>query len=379
MPLTEPQRSFGTFMSLFGMDGISPDSPIRIDTLPPGLLIAGKRNSAYDTDKLLDQLCLLDDQGRYLAELDAWSQRNNSRLVMDPDGQLYQLNSELGLICPATGEALVSSAAYDVAEDPRFGLPAVVYLGVQGHRSGRPMLDAAFDTEGHLYVTPVVVQAADHDPYLAAARLDRQDDGAYELGPVYARVLQINDNFQDYPNQIDWVEGRLYMVNSNTHNESDLLTVYDTDSGDLLAQVPLTGPDAPVQIPTPSALYVSPQDRLIYLASGRQSADAQSDTLYGLSSETYALQRELVVHNLGHITDVTSNPVNGDLWIIGFVMTDIPDDLDIDAEPFYHPGVATIPAGWSDPVFAQPPSGEHHLALPLSVIWTGSAGGAGRE
>ena len=81
---------------------------------------------------------------------------------------------------------------------------------------------------------------------------------------------------------------------------------------------------------------------------------------------------------MGHITGVTEDPGTGTLWVVGFTMPDIPEDIDSDplSEPFYRPYLAKIPQEAEGPVDAiclyDPVKyPDNDLALPISVLWTG--------
>jgi hypothetical protein len=78
---------------------------------------------------------------------------------------------------------------------------------------------------------------------------------------------------------------------------------------------------------------------------------------------------------MGHITDITEDPSTGALWVVGFTMpvymTTLPVNLS-QLPQFYDPYLAEVSYDSDGPVSATHLSSAGDLALPLSIMWTGS-------
>ncbi|MHC4230777.1 MAG: InlB B-repeat-containing protein, partial [Planctomycetota bacterium] len=139
-----------------GVSLMSAGAPVALAANAPSdlsdILIAGR------TAELKDSLCVFDSAGR--AGGSSASSRGNIRLAQGPDGGIYLLNSETGLVrLDGTGEVVVPSGKLDIAGEPRYNSSATVYVGIQNggpDSFGRPVLDVALDAE-YVYVVPVVV------------------------------------------------------------------------------------------------------------------------------------------------------------------------------------------------------------------------------
>jgi len=343
------------------------------------LLIAGKRGTNNDEGKLEDRLYMLDSQGQYMDWIEPAVPRGTAKLLLDSDNQLYELNIEKGVMRASDKKSVVPPASFHLASDPRHNQEATVHVGLQNNGTrwwGRPLLDAAFDAEeGNLYIAPVVVAPAGQQPYTAVAQITLQKGSIppYELVRLYDDPPLAGDNQKR--NSISEVEvddkGNLYVINSHYLNESDILWIYDIDSGSIKSRLDLTGHHSSVRIPAPTALFLSQHDSMLYLASAKNPPQANSNTVYGLSTETIELSRTITINNMGHITDIGENPATGTLWVVGFTMENIPEYLDSNGSTFYKAYMAKIPVDSEESVQALPISGDHDLALPLSVVWTG--------
>jgi hypothetical protein len=77
------------------------------------------------------------------------------------------------------------------------------------------------------------------------------------------------------------------------------------------------------------------------------------------------------MHN---VTSITEDPQTGTLWVAGFCMYNIPLYPDPTRSAFYTPCLAEIPKDSDDinAVSLYDPD-VHDLAMPMSIIWTGSA------
>ena len=111
------------------------------------------------------------------------------------------------------------------------------------------------------------------------------------------------------------------------------------------------------------------------MASSKNDPDANSDLLYVLSKQDLNIVRAIEINGMGHITDITEDPITGMLWVVGFTMSEIPDYIDSDVEPFYEPYLARVPYDSNEVIDAMCLSTpvlypDNDLALPLSIIWT---------
>jgi len=113
------------------------------------LLIIGKRSSSSPSTKMKDRVYTFDSDGAYSANFAPSSERSNIRIVQGADGQLYQVNSEDGVVrLDANDTEIIEPGECSYASDPRYHKSATVYIGIQGEGEdavGRPILDAAFD------------------------------------------------------------------------------------------------------------------------------------------------------------------------------------------------------------------------------------------
>jgi len=341
------------------------------------LLIGGKRFDAGQQDFLSDRLYEFDESynlvgGPYTMPND----RINGKLVRGHNDLLYQTNVEEGLVRLSDGSSVIPRGQdYSVSSEPRYGLPATVYVGFQDQGEntwGRPILDAAFDSQGYVYVAPVVVDAG--DPYVASARLVLAPGAT----PPY-HVVEIYDNpplptsNQDRNNlceiEVD-DNGNVYAINRGYTNNSDILWVYKSDGDVNKCELQNLGIYGPI------GLCCSSYDNSrLYVASSKSEPDANSVSLYVLSAADLTLAQSITINNMGHITDITEDPLTGTLWVVGFTMpeymTYLPANLS-QIPQFYHPYLAAVPYGSSGPVQATHLSDAADLALPLSIAWVGA-------
>jgi len=362
-----------------------------LDDIRCEFLVAGKRYKHRENDIddfLSDRLYGLSASGKVVGGPFAMTQdRFNGKLVRDSNGILYQLNLELGLVRIADNARVVPPGVVSVEIEPRYSLPARVHVGCQsgeGAYGGRPLLDAAFDAEGYVYVAPVVVVAEIGNPYVAAAKLrlgEQGDSPAYSIEQLFADFCAPNDN--QVVTQLREVEvdchGNVYMLNCHCLNSGDILWAYEAD-GQLLARCELQA----IEIPAPIGLCASTyDDSRLYLASSLNPPDANRVTVHVLSSYDLSRFRTVEVRNMGHITDITEDPTTGTICVIGFRMPVIPCESDIQdvailhRAPFYEPCFATIPYDSTSPVEAlclTDVSPDSDIALPFSIIWCGDGG-----
>jgi hypothetical protein len=359
--------------------------PVSSPTRAGQFLVAAKRYEPSQTDFLSDRLYGLDGDGRLAGEPFHLAQdRYNGKLVRDPAGNLYQLNLELGLVRVADNTIVLAPGGFSVASEPRYQEPALVYVGSVEHDDGfwsRPMLDAAFDAQGDLYVVPVVVVPDLSKPYVAAARFrlngsSQSPDCSVEQ--VFDERPLDNDNVAR--SQLREVEvdrdGNVYVLNCHYRNRSDILWVYRPD-GSCLPRCELQR----LGISAPVGLCVSAYDGTrLYLASAENPPDANHVKVYVVSTVSWSLSllSTIEVRGMGHVTDIAEDPATGMICVVGFQMPAIPPESRfqnssiLSLQPFYEPRLALVPFGAAGPVDAICPtdvSTDNHMALPLSVIW----------
>jgi len=340
------------------------------------LLIIGKRNSSSPSTKMKDRVYTFDSDGDYSANFAPSSERSNVRIVQGADGQLYQVNSEDGVVrLDANDTEIIESGECSYANDPRYHKSATVYIGIQGEGEdavGRPILDAAFDGD-YVYVVPVVVNPLGEESYAAAAKLQLLGSGSppYSVVKLYDDPPPPGDN--QYRNTLREIEiddlGNVYVINAHSLNESDLLWRYEPNGA--YERVELGQPDSENYVPDPVALYVSSTTDMLYLASAQYNPEDFNDSvIYGFSTDgALSLTRQITVSSMHHATGITEDPTTGMLYVIGFNMDEIPEYPDPMAPPFYEPRLAKVAYG-STSANAQSLSGSHDLAMPMSVVWT---------
>jgi len=347
------------------------------------LLISGKRFDFVNQDFLSDRLYDLDENynlvgGPYAMDTD----QMNGKLVRDHNDLLYQVNMEKGLVRVSAGFTVIIprgygypvGPGYPVISEPRYGKTAGVYIGFQEHGEntwGRPFFDAAFDSNGDVYVTPVVVDPCLREPYVASAKLVLVPGQTppYNVVEIYDDPPLPNSN-QDCNNlreiEVD-SSGNVYVINSGYNNNSDILWVYN-NNGDLINKCELQN----LGIYAPIGLYCSSYDNSrLYVASSKGEPDAASASLHILSTADLSLLQAITINNMGHITDITEDPFTGTLWVIGFQMPEYIDVLPLTIEQFYFPYLAAVPYGSSGSVDAEKLLNVSDLALPLSIAWVG--------
>jgi len=383
VPLARDAGTMGLLGSSFAHAGSLHPSSSTLPGHPPGeLLIAGKRGTSDGLAKLEDCLYNFDDQGQYMCVFSCPSGRASGRLLQDLAGELYQINYEKGLMRLCDDSCVVPPRSYSIAVEPRYNSPAEVSVGLLGEGTdwaGCPILDAAFDADGYLYVVPVVINPTGNEAYEAAAKL--QLFGGQE--PTY-RILRLYDDPPPSGDnrrlkglreiEIDRA-GNLYVTNAYNLNCSDLLWVYDVDTASLKRRVELGNPNDDCYLPGPGAMHVSKTKGVLYLASSQNDPDADCASLYALSVGDFSLIRTVTINSMGHVTAITEDPATGTVWVAGFTMWTIPDYIEPYDEPFYQPYLARIPYGSNGTVEAVALSNpvlcpDNDLALPLSIVWT---------
>jgi hypothetical protein len=347
------------------------------------ILVAGKTSEMNAASKLKDSLYVFNSEGQCGGSFEPASDRCNIRLIQGPDGENYQLNSESGLLQLDSANTVIippGEITLTGITEPRYNKSATVYVGIQDGGSdafGRPILDAAFDAE-FVYVVPVVVNPDGEDPYMAAAKLKLLQGGnpPYEIVQLYDDPPLPNDN--QYRNHLRELEvdnaGNLYVLNVHAINQSDILWRYKPDG--TVERLDLGIPDGNCYVPAPIGMYMSKTTNMLYLTSAVYNpSDPDATVVYGFSTNgSLSLERSITV-NIQHITCITEDPQTGTLWVAGFNMYDIPLYPNPYQTAFYYPFLAKI-SNNGDNVKHLPlyNPGSHDLALPMSILWTGSAG-----
>jgi hypothetical protein len=348
------------------------------------LLVAGKRGTSDALTKLKDRLYVLNDQGQYVNTAEPLYNYANSNLVQDANGEVYQVNLGNGLMRLSDGKSVVPPGILYVTSEPRYNVDAKVCIGLHkegdGDWWGRAVLDATFDSQGYVYVIPVVVEPNDPNKkvYTAAAKLQLSSNGT----PPYNVVQLYYDPNADDPNEpglreieVDG-EKNVYVINASGPSSGNILWVYDTN-GTIKNYLKLVDPNKNINIPTPIGMHVSNTTKMLYLASANNNPEASSTMVYGLSTDTLSLNRSITINSMGHVTDITEDPTSGKLWVVGFKMEDIPEYPNpYDELPFYYPYLAQVQCD-SNSVQADSLSGANDLALPFSILW--SVNGAFQE
>ena len=346
------------------------------------LLIAGKRGASDAPAKLKDRLYAFARDGQCMEWSTPALERCNTRLVQGAASEIYQVNSEIGVLrLNGQTDVVIPPGAIQLAgvQEPRYNQPATVYIGIQSKGSdsfGRPILDAAFDAD-YAYVVPVVVHVDGRDPYTAAAKLQLlgQASPPYQVVRLYDDPPLAGDNqYHDALREIELDSaGNVYVLNVHSLNESDILWRYKPDG--TVERLDLGRPDSPNYLATPMAMYASRTTEMLYLASGRLNpASLDSAVLYGFStSAALTLERSITINGMHLVTAITEEPGAQSLWVVGINMAYVPEYPSPFGLPFYRPCLAEVPVG-SRTVQAtslfHPYS--HDLALPTSVLWTSS-------
>jgi hypothetical protein len=286
------------------------------------LLIAGKKSQMNASSKLKDSLYVFNVDGLCVGSFEPASDRCNIRLIQGPDGENYQLSSEMGLLrLDGANTVIIPPGRIMLTNitDPRYDTSATVYVGIQDQGAdsfGRPILDAPFDTE-YVYVVPVVVAPDGEEPYTAAAKLQLLDraNPPYEIVQLYDDPPLPNDNqYRNYLREIEIDDsGNVYVLNVHSLNESDILWRYKPDG--TVERVELGRPDNDIYVPAPVAMYMSKTTDILYLTSAIDNpADPNATVVYGLSTKgPMILERSITIDNMQHVTGITEDPQTGTL------------------------------------------------------------------
>jgi hypothetical protein len=341
-----------------------------------------------------------DDEPKHIQRRQGAVPSMNWRLIRDPAGKVYQINSLYGILSMEDGSAVVPPGRIYRDRHPRGSGPAVVEIGLirpidpLGPWGGRPISDAVFGSDGFLYVAPVVVTptpAGSGSSYLATARLELPPDPnlPYRVVDLYDCRPPDNDNLiQNVIREIELDDqGNLYVFTGHALNASSMMYVFDVSDSNSVVPVPLgildPNKDTPY-IPMPSSAHYCPADQTLYLASTMNTPDPKiqrtDSVLYRLAGDNSVSL--ITINGMGQITGITSDP-SGNVWVVGFISPIHPDKIDdTNQTPFFQPCVAKIrPRDIEHQVLVHahllPSSGSSgdSTALPLSVLWVGSNSG----
>lgn len=362
------------------------DTSLILTDLPDDLsdlLIVGKSGESNVRSKLRDRFYMFDEDGLCHGWLEDALERCNIKLVQGSEGEVYLLNSERGLVRLDDMDDAVVPAGKVVLDDinePRYNKPATVYVGIQEEGSntfGRPILDAAVDAN-YVYVVPVVVDPDGDEPYTATAKLRLLDEGnpPYEIVQLYDEAPLQNDNqYRNYLREIELDSaGNLYVLNVHCLNESDILWRYDPNGA--MERLDLGRPDSNSYLPAPVGMYVSKSTDKLYLTSSESNQDdTDSTVLYVFSTRgALTLEKSIVINGMQNVTGITEDPATETLWVVGFNMINVPLYPNPYQPAFYYPYLAKISNNGDDvQVISLYDPGLHDLALPMSIIWTGTA------
>ncbi|MCP4613981.1 MAG: hypothetical protein GY845_35285, partial [Planctomycetes bacterium] len=369
-----------TMMTINAADIKTADRQLPLANLPSnmnGLLIAGKRGAMDAPSKLKDRLYIFGNNGLCDGWFEPASDRCNIRLVQGANGELYQINSETGVLRLDDNRAIVPPGKTNYTDEPRYNSSATIYVGIQKQGMetfGRPIFDADFDAD-YIYVTPVVVNPSVGEPYTATARLELLDGAnpPYKVVKLYDDPPLPNDNqYRNYLREIELDSaGNLYVLNVHFLNESNILWKYNTNGS--VERLDLGRPDSSNYLPSPIGMYFSDSTDMLYLASSLYNPDKiDSAIVYGLSTtDSLAVERTITINGMHHVTSITEDATTGSLWIAGFNMEQIPQYPNPFQLPFYYPYLAEVrsdgDSGQAIPLFDL---GSHDLALPISIICT---------
>ena len=355
------------------------------------LLVSGKRLALGSTECVANLPCCLQDRlfaldrfgqpqpndaGRFIDVPPSGVNVANGRLIQDRSGSVYQLHSERGLIAYPSGAVIVPPAR--VANGPDGSKVMIGLMGrnpATGGLSGRPILDAAFDSSAGVYVAPVIVTPLDREPYVAAAKLELRPGQV----PPFA-VVQVYPRPSDPPpstaiREIEVDEsGNLYVLASDLVGGDGVIHVYQTVTGLRLRDLALA-------IAAPIGLCVSRDAADLYLASAlTESPTIQSTTVFRLAADTGIIRQAIRVEpdatgvGMGHVTGITEDSTGG-ILVVGFgLRPNVPSCVsdacpcDLATEP-YVAAITPLGNGSMPTSVTVRRIDAAGLALPTSAVW----------
>ncbi|MFC1604650.1 hypothetical protein ACFL5F_06445 [Planctomycetota bacterium] len=331
--------------------------------------------------KLDDGFYLFDSLGEFQDQIIPDANRCNVRLVRDSESKtIFRINTDSGIWrLKENGiddECVIDPNVFSNRAQPYDSNLATVYVGIQGEGSdsyGRPILDAVI-IGNVAYIVPVVVKPHTGDAYLAAAQLELlpNSPNGYDIVQLY------DPNEPQQPNELREIEvdeaGNVYVLRACEGDE--VLWKFTPDGQTTRYNL---------DIPNPTALHVSNMTNRLYIASRKYDPNEMNPAKvysYSLGEDLASQQKQTItINGLQHITNITEDPINKRFWIVGFNI----DYTQVDANyaVFMNPGLSAFYSPyWTSMSYnsndvdldAYTISGQHNLALPISIVWTGEGG-----
>lgn len=391
-----------------------PAASIRSTSTSAPLVIAGKPGKGVGT-YIPESMLFLAQTGGGVIETESLQSSvlgkpSDGRLVTDPAGDVYQLNSEIGLIRQDTG-VVVARPMVVPRGDSTILIGFHDYTG-DWENEGYVLLDCVFHPQDSsiVYVVPVWVDDGGY-PYQAAAKLQLIGDGEYDIVGLYGcdpssdpdqsialldspgEVVFEPDAQHVCEIEIDRQGNHLFVLNRHLTNNSNSIMVYDESSGGR----PIAVWD--VNVPAPTAMLASAVEDRLYLASSLSGpndlapevyqymvnvAEPESSLIYGGS---VSIRCPSPLQDMGQgyratVTSLVEDASSGTVYAVGFVMPCVPADetmnrivrkyLHGSPEFFTTPFLATFTPDdeWTQARTVS--GGNPSLALPLSAAWVGA-------
>ena len=349
----------------------------------PELLILGKMYQADISDFLKEGVFSFgpDEVSTLTESLDS---RLNHKLVTNAQGDLFVLNLLDGLV--GLADEPVSVLASQIIERDT----DQVYVGYHelGSQYTPPMLDAAFDAQGNLYVVPVTVVSPQAKPYQCAARFTISGlTGEYALETLYAchePGLPIQGLRELALDQ----QGHVYVTNVDQIRKLDSLWVFDVQTGERVNMFSLCDEESALYVPGPIGLCVDDQAERIYLASSIQEPNATEVGIYSLpmgdcvngAGEEPNMPEIYTIQGMGHVVDMVKHPEASLIQVVGVTLPHVPTERDINSggllqqeSPFYKPSLAVIDGSSLEvPAWCAPdydPIQGSELSWPMSAVF----------
>jgi hypothetical protein len=338
-------------------------------SLTASLLVAGKAYSCNPSNAThnfwSDRVFGFDLQRRATGEV-FWRNGRplNARLVKDPQGRLYQLNVEQGLVRLSDDRVVLDCRTWQSGGND-------VHIGWIQRYQSPPLQDAAFDEFGDLYVVPVLVSPRwGGASYRAAAKIRL---GSSLSGNQLLRLYEDPHLFATGVHEVEVDDQFVYLLDKHNWNNS-LLHRYDRGTGQRSTWT------VPSDVRA-TAFHVSRRDDRIYLGN---SAD-KAVSLLVLNALNFVQVRRVSIEGMDYISDLAeyaTRSSSGTIYAAGFSLPtslpagDLRNGACLDYPPLFKPVLVEIPSWSSGPVRDEPvreygEEGLEHLSLPLSMICTG--------
>jgi hypothetical protein len=381
------------------------DAGIESANEPVSLFVCGKARSGAGTYVPDSYLYGVDSNGACVGAPN--DVEGDGRAIVDGNGNIYQINGNLGLVRQDTGTVVVGPQVIDDGNN-------LVSIGFDDGE-GSLLADAAFnrDDPNIVYIIPVQVDPQDGNcPYRAAAKLELTGGGSCNLVRLYGKnpatdpcqsiTLTSCDGdlvYEPDVQHLDEIEidpyGNLFVLSAHLCNSNNWLLVYDESVGnDSEIRIFLSDPN----LTGPTAMVVSSFDDKLYLASSantsadlmtevyRFSIDRTGQDVTGITCDgtvdvncpapgictTYP---GVCDAGLGFVSAITSMAVSrkdGTLYVTGFTAPKFADEENLPSEVteiFTTAMLAAAPADNNETVEAVEIAG-CDLALPFSVVST---------